>query len=120
MENMKAKMVSMMKEKEGVEGMKNHAMAGEIMNEPMYPYGLKIHLDDDSWKKIATASNVVPQVGEKMHLMINVEVTGVRSEKTQNEQPEIYVDLQITDMGFCEESKPKESAAVKIYGKKKG
>lgn len=113
-------MVSMMKEKEGIEGMKNHALAGEVIDEPLYPYGLRINLDDESWKKIAPASNVIPQVGEKMHLMINVEVMGVRSEKSQGESSEVYVDLQITDMGFCEESKPKESPAVKIYGKQKG
>lgn len=109
-----------MKKKEGIEGMKNHAMAGEVMEEPLYPYGLKIHLDDESWKKISPASNVVPQVGEKMHLMINVEVTGVRSEKKQGEESEVYVDLQITDMGYCEEAKQKDSPAMKIYGKKKG
>lgn len=111
MKNMEVNMVSMASEKEKPEGKEV-----EQMDQPRYPWGLRLNLDGKSWDKIA--SGVTPTVGEKMPMMIEVEVIGLRSEKNMGEEPEIYVDLQVTAMSFCEMKKEKMSFADKLYAKK--
>ena len=114
---MNVNMVSMAKQNEGIEGAKNSSDAGEASDVPTYPWGLRINLDGSTWPKIAENSTP-PQIGSKMHMMINVEVVGLRQEDSQGDKKEIYLDLQITDMGLCCEKKQESSPAMKIYGKK--
>lgn len=62
---------------------------------PEYPFGLRIHLDNDSIKKLGIEK--LPEVGSKMKLMAIVEVCDLSEHKS------LYGDnkslgLQITDM----------------------
>lgn len=86
-------------------------------NLPKYPYGLSIHLDDDTLAKLGITD--LPKVGTSMLAQITVTVTGTSQRATQSgkegETMRTCVDLQITDMDLAPESKP---AADVLYPKK--
>jgi hypothetical protein len=74
----------------------NKAMAGS-MDEPPYPYGLKIHLDHEDLKKAGIES--MPEVGGDVHLRAKARVVGARAEKTEGDSERRHLELQITHLG---------------------
>lgn len=71
---------------------------------PDYPWGLCIHLDGDEMDKLGI--KVMPAVGSEMVLVCKVKVTRTAqsaSEYTQGDDTRC-IDLQITDIGFEEQS----------------
>ena len=86
-------------------------------NLPKYPYGLSIHLDDDTLKKLGITD--LPKVGTAIPATITVMVTGTSQRATQSgkegEAMRTCVDLQITDMDITMPSKP---AADVLYPSK--
>lgn len=79
---------------------------------PKYPYGLSINLDDETLAKLGIT--VLPAVGTKMTLQAVVEVTSTSQYERQDEK-EININLQITDMELGA-VQPAQSAASVLYG----
>jgi hypothetical protein len=69
---------------------------------PVYPYGLRVHLDEDSLD--ALGMKTLPKVGGSMYLGANVKVVSVSDNEHTSEGGETHrhrsVELQITDMGL--------------------
>jgi hypothetical protein len=63
--------------------------------QPLYPYGLSLCLNDESLKKLGMS---LPAVGGTFMLMAQVEVTRATANKVQDGEAEVGCDLQITDM----------------------
>ena len=64
---------------------------------PQYPYGLRLHLDEETLKKLALEK--LPEIGGKLMLQARVEVCEVSEHKS------VYgmnrsLGLQITDLGL--------------------
>lgn len=80
---------------------------------PEYPYGLKIHLDNECLKRLALEE--LPEIGEEMMLVAKVQVTDVHQSERQGEGPYMSVGLQITDMELSEAKEEKDTSSV-FYG----
>ncbi len=71
-------------------------MPGEIeYEEPMYPYGLCLHLGQDEMEKLGITA--LPAVGSEMTITAKVFVKGTSAYETQGGK-DMSMDLQITDM----------------------
>jgi hypothetical protein len=71
-------------------------MPGEIeYEEPMYPYGLCLHLSQDEMEKLGITA--LPAVGSEMTVTAKVFVKGTSAYETQGGK-DMSMDLQITDM----------------------
>ena len=64
---------------------------------PLYPWGLKLSLDDDQLKAMKLG---LPEVGSKLMVTALAEVVTARAEKDQDGGTEISCELQITDMSL--------------------
>lgn len=76
-----------------------------------YPYGLCIHLDDDTLQKLGITTP--PAVGSSMLLQAQVMIIGANSEVMNDGEVEGRMTLQITDM---ELSAPAKSASNVLWG----
>ncbi len=93
-------MMSKEKETKGTEA------AMPEMEQPKYPYGLQITLNDESIETLGMT--VMPAVGATMTLTAKVKVTGVHINevlKDEDSTPERRIELQITDMELGEGKK---------------
>lgn len=85
------------------------------MDKEEYPYGLRLHLDNESLKKLGMTS--LPEMGKAMVLQARVEVTDMHESVRQGEkEPDRSMSLQITDMELAPEP-DKKSAADVFYGR---
>lgn len=86
-----------------------------VMDRPSYPYGLKIHVDKDSYEKLGLGEP--PKVGSKMTVLAQVEVTDVHLEEKGDDMKYPSMGLQITDMAIQKSSEKKEKdAGTVLYG----
>jgi len=69
---------------------KTEAVGPAATDSPEYPYGLSVHLNHDSLKKLGLHKNP-PQVGDKLHLHAHAHVTSTRQEANG----EHHVELQL-------------------------
>lgn len=76
-----------------------------------YPYGLCIHLDDDTLQKLGITTP--PAVGSSMLLQAQVMVTSTSSDVMNDGEVEGRLTLQITDM---ELSMPAKTASNVLWG----
>lgn len=79
---------------------------------PKYPWGLCVTLNNDALKKLNI--DKLPEIGSKMRLIAEVEVSAVRAYSAQQGESDTSVDLQITDMSL---SGAEASAASVLYRK---
>lgn len=92
---------------------KKEMSAPSVLNDTAnYPYGLRIHLDPESFKKLGIE---VPEVGEKFLLHATVEVMSVNAESYKGYEKKYSCGLQIMDMEL-EETEKENDAANAIYG----
>lgn len=63
---------------------------------PKYPYGLELHLNDETIKKLGLSG--VPAVGEKVTINAVAVVSSASMRQEQDGDAEICCSLQITDM----------------------
>ena len=83
-------------------------------NKPEYPWGLSIHLDNESLKKLGITE--LPKTETEMFLSAKVTVTAVSSnDRAGQEEPDRSITLQITEMGLESANTDK---AQKLYGDK--
>lgn len=77
-----------------------------LSEEDRYPYGLRIHVDDQSMQKLGTE---LPEIGTKMLLVAEVEVASVSQYASPDNEDKSF-SLQIQQM----ELKDKPSAEAKL------
>jgi hypothetical protein len=87
-------------------------VAEKESDEPQYPYGLCIHLEQDQLDKLGIKE--LPEVGAKMMLHANAYVKTVSEYSTQSGQDR-RVELQITQLEISE-GEAKDAAQI-MYGK---
>jgi len=63
---------------------------------PVYPYGLRVNLDDDVMEKLKLKT--LPEVGSSIMLIARVDVISVSSNESSEGGKRESVDLQITDL----------------------
>jgi hypothetical protein len=103
-------MISMKQEAEREE------MPGEIeYDEPMYPYGLCLSLEQDQMEKLGITA--LPSVGTEMTITAKVFVKGTSAYETQGGK-DMSMQLQITDMeiGASDKAPTAERSATLLYG----
>jgi len=93
---------------------------GEIeYEEPMYPYGLCLHLDQDQLEKLGITA--LPKVGGEMMITAKCGVKSVSSNQMQGGDAESRVCLQITDMDVGQtDNAQNNDRATKLYGNTNG
>lgn len=86
-----------------------------VIEQPSYPYGLKIHLDEDAYEKLGLPE--VPKVGSKFTMLAMVTVVDVHQSEKGDDRKYTTVGLQITDMALDkgEKEKAKDAGQV-LYG----
>lgn len=90
-----------------------------LYDTPNYPYGLKIQIDAETYKKLGFTEP--PDVDAKMMLMAKVEVCSVYKEPGKGDEKNYSMGLQITDMELKEmpeqesEETPESSVEDVIY-----
>ena len=86
----------------------------EAYSAPEYPYGLCLHLDDETMKKLAMSK--LPQVGKQVVVYAYANVTSVSERETLIGGSSQSVELQITDLAVSPKSDDKEAGET-LYGK---
>jgi hypothetical protein len=93
---------------------KEMAQPSVVSSAPKYPYGLKIHFDEDSFSKLGIEP---PKVGTKFMVLAIAEVCDVHQEKYDGDVPRVSVGMQITDIDLkSKEKEESEDIAGKLYG----
>ncbi len=85
---------------------------GPDENGPKYPYGLTIHLCDDSIEKLGITS--LPMVGTKVNIMAVAVVTSIEQRQDSKGENETSMSLQITQMD-TQMPTPEQNAAQKMW-----
>lgn len=92
--------------------------ADVAMDQPEYPYGLQIRLDNDTLKKLGIAE--LPAIDTEFKLVALVCVTSVSAHESQgSDEPHRSVELQIEQMELKpakEEAGENKTAADRMYG----
>lgn len=83
----------------------------DISNEPKYPYGLEMYLNDQIIKKLGMKSDDF-RGGKTMTLTATVKVSGVNIREEADNEEKTTVNLQITDMEIS--GKPDTSKAADV------
>lgn len=82
---------------------------------PKYPYGLELHLNSESLKKLGIGPDQFPKIGSELMLHATVKVEGMGvSESANNKGPDSHMTLQITAMEL--EGLDKADPAMRMYG----
>ncbi|HDR9176332.1 TPA: hypothetical protein QDB23_003580 [Burkholderia vietnamiensis] len=81
-------------------------------DQPAYPCGLTIYLDDEVLAKLGLS--MLPDVGTPMTLTARVEVCS-KSQYQNQEGTDTSLSLQITDMALAPETQSPEQRAAKFY-----
>lgn len=78
-----------------------------------YPYGLEIHLNEESLAKLGMTE--LPAVGSELMVTAKVVVTSASQYQTQGNDPDMSSNWQITEMEVAPAAKDVDQAAV-LYG----
>ena len=81
-------------------------------DQPAYPGGLSIYLDDEALAKLGMTA--LPDVGAPLTLMARVEVCS-KSQYENQKGTDTSLSLQITDMALAPETQSPEQRAAKFY-----
>lgn len=109
------KLINLALSKEEAREMQPRTMAEPEL--PMYPYGLRIELDDDAIEKLGITE--LPKVGAEMMVTAKVCVVSTSTSERQGGDEECCVSLQITDLaiGDEDETPAKRNPVKALYGK---
>lgn len=100
-------MINMKMSKEQAKEYSGATVAGG--NEPAYPYGLELCLDDEGLKKLGYTEP--PAVGTQLTLTAKIVVTSTGVNQQQDGDKEARCSLQITDMELSDG----KTGAQKLY-----
>lgn len=100
---MNVKLVSLKMSKADVEKQYEAKPAAE--DAPRYPYGMSLHLDEDTLSKLGI--DKLPDVDSPLMLVAKVAVSSVNSNASTGGEKRRSVSLQVTDLGLgdCEPDK---------------
>lgn len=93
---------------------KEYAEVTADPNEPQYPYGLCIDLDDDTLEKLGITT--MPAVGTAVQFTARAVVKSTSSNQYDGNEPESRMTLQITDMEVGDASRSATDSATALYG----
>jgi hypothetical protein len=98
---------------------KSESMLGEASEEPQYPYGLTICLDDDILTKLGIDPANLPKVGAVFYIEAKAEVCSTSQYQNQD-GADTSLSLQITDMSLSttDDDAPRTTndIANRLYG----
>lgn len=80
---------------------------------PKFPFGLSLHLDEESMDKLGV--DKLPKVGTKMIMTARVEVTSVHADQQLGGGKNRSMGLQITDLALEGDNAEKSDADI-IFG----
>lgn len=103
---MKSMMISAEEKKE---------MMSESIDPPKYPYGLKIHFNEESFEKLGIED---PKVGEKFMILAMAEVCDVHQNKYEGDVPKICMGMQIMEIELKKDGGEKKDIANELYSSK--
>lgn len=86
--------------------------ASVLAEQPRYPWGLGLHLDDETLDKLGIG---LPELGKTLLLQARVKVTGAMAQETEGSGKSRQAQLQITDMGIDVDEGEGGDAADKLY-----
>jgi hypothetical protein len=99
---------------------KAETMLSEASEEPQYPYGLTICLDDDILTKLGIDPANLPKVGEVFYIEAKAEVCSTSQYQNQD-GADTSLSLQITDMSLSttDDDAPRTTGDIanRLYGK---
>lgn len=81
-------------------------------DKPKFPFGLTLHLDESSIKKLELEH--MPEVGDVMTVIANVNVEEVGVRETQDGGVNRNINLQVTEMTL--EPKVRKDILKELYG----
>lgn len=81
-------------------------------DQPGYPYGLSLYLNDDSLRKLGI--DELPTPGDELHVEGVVKVTGVRSSADEKDEDR-SVELQVTHLSVEAEHETRGKGAKALY-----
>ncbi|KVE27249.1 hypothetical protein WS67_12165 [Burkholderia singularis] len=81
-------------------------------DQPAYPCGLTIYLDDEALAKLGMTA--LPDVGTPLTLVARVEVCS-KSQYQNQDGTDTSLSMQITDMALAPETQSPEQRAAKFY-----
>lgn len=79
---------------------------------PEFPFGLSIHLDDESLEKLDMKK--LPPIGTEMTLTAKVKVTDISAHDSENGKDR-SVGFQITDMALHGKARDGEEEAAEVF-----
>ena len=77
-----------------------------LEDKPSYPHGLKLHLDEDTVKKLGIAE--APEVGKKVQVMAIGEVVSVNKEEGRGDDHSFSMNVQLQDVDVQASSRDQE------------
>ena len=90
-----------------------------VVDQPSYPYGLRLHLDEDSYEKLGMES--VPDVGATFTMLATVTVSDIHQSEKGDDRKYTTMGLQITDMALKDvDKKAAKDAGQVLYGSAEG
>lgn len=94
---------------------KDNSQSSILYDQGSYPYGLKIQLDAETYRKLGLGEP--PKIGAKMMLLAHVEVCSIYKEPSKGDDHNYSMGLQITEMDLKpHEEKEEKAAATVLYG----
>lgn len=90
--------------------------ASVVADKPRYPWGLGLHLDDETLEKLGISE--LPKVGKTLMISARVDVTGAMEQEMEGAGKHRTAQLQITDMAIGPDEGEGGDAAEKLYGGK--
>jgi len=83
-----------------------------VLERPNYPYGLRLHIDSETYKKLGLGEC---KIGEKLNVKGVGMVMSVSAEEVKGDEKEMSMSLQIVDLELSKEKSEKSAESV-IYG----
>lgn len=94
-------------------GEKRENSVMSLEDKPSYPYGLKIHLDEETVKKLGISE--APEVGKKVQLMAIGEVVSVEKQEGRGDDHSFSMSVQLQDVDLQPSSRDQEVSNT-LYG----
>lgn len=91
---------------------KKEEMQDSVLEQPNYPYGLRLYIDSETYKKLGLKDC---QIGEKLLISGVGMVMSVSAEEMKGDVKEVSVSVQIVDLSMEKEKSARSSESV-IYG----
>jgi len=93
---------------------RDEAQPSVVSDSPRYPYGLKIHFDEKSFKKLGLSE--VPKVGDKYMILAYAEVCDMHQNKKEGDEMHLSMGMQLTEVEVKKKEKESKTTEQQLYG----